>query len=278
MHLKYEKLGLQLSLTVSFVFIIYFIVLMLIEGGYLHLHMPMSLMKGSSIKKVLILVTILAVPGFLYYLLQDQGKNRYKPLPFFGKKVVGETFHTVRGKAVADTIYHQVQDFKLVNQAGDTVSWANYKGKIVVLNVFYTKEKLNGIGFSNKAMKAFDATYAHNKSVNFIGISIDPVNDTPEVLSKYAQALSATPGKWDLLTGDSTRLFDLVNRGLIIDSRQELIRGEIKFIYSNMFVLLDTQRRIRGYYEATSQEALSKLDDEIKVLLAEELRNIHDGR
>jgi cytochrome c oxidase subunit 4 len=39
MHLKYEKLGLQLALTVTFVFIIYFIVLMLIEGGYLHLHM-----------------------------------------------------------------------------------------------------------------------------------------------------------------------------------------------------------------------------------------------
>jgi len=41
MHLKYEKVGLQLSLTVSFIFIIYFIVLMLIEGGYLHLHMPL---------------------------------------------------------------------------------------------------------------------------------------------------------------------------------------------------------------------------------------------
>jgi cytochrome c oxidase subunit 4 len=40
MHLKYEKLGLQLSLSVSFIFIIYFITLMLIEGGYLHLHMP----------------------------------------------------------------------------------------------------------------------------------------------------------------------------------------------------------------------------------------------
>jgi len=39
MHLKYEKLGLQLALSVTFVFIIYFIVLMLIEGGYLHLHM-----------------------------------------------------------------------------------------------------------------------------------------------------------------------------------------------------------------------------------------------
>lgn len=40
MHLKFEKLGLQLVLSVSFIFIIYFIVLMLIEGGYLHEHMP----------------------------------------------------------------------------------------------------------------------------------------------------------------------------------------------------------------------------------------------
>ncbi|MBY0245962.1 MAG: cytochrome C oxidase subunit IV family protein [Sphingobacteriaceae bacterium] len=40
MHLKYEKLGLQLSLSISFIFIIYFIVLMFIEGGYLNLQMP----------------------------------------------------------------------------------------------------------------------------------------------------------------------------------------------------------------------------------------------
>ena len=40
MHLKFEKLGLQLALTVSFIFIIYFIVLMLVEGSYLYDHMP----------------------------------------------------------------------------------------------------------------------------------------------------------------------------------------------------------------------------------------------
>ena len=42
MHLKFEKLGLQLALTVTFVFIIYFIVLMLIEGGYIYGHMVQS--------------------------------------------------------------------------------------------------------------------------------------------------------------------------------------------------------------------------------------------
>ena len=39
MHLKFEKTGLQLSLGLAFIFIAYFITLMLIEGGYLHIHM-----------------------------------------------------------------------------------------------------------------------------------------------------------------------------------------------------------------------------------------------
>ncbi|WP_448635991.1 hypothetical protein [Pedobacter panaciterrae] len=63
-----------------------------------------------------------------------------------------------------------------------------------------------------------------------------------------------------------------------LDAHQEKIGTENKFIHSNMLVLLDSHRRIRGYYEATNQEALTKLDDEIKVLLAEELRNSRDGR
>lgn len=42
MHLKFEKGGLQLSLGLAFIFIIYFIILMLIEGGYLNLHMTFN--------------------------------------------------------------------------------------------------------------------------------------------------------------------------------------------------------------------------------------------
>jgi len=42
MHLKFEKTGLQLSLGLAFIFIFYFIVLMLTEGGYLHIHMSLN--------------------------------------------------------------------------------------------------------------------------------------------------------------------------------------------------------------------------------------------
>lgn len=235
-------------------------------------------MKLASIKKVLILAAILAVPGFLYYVLVDQGKNRYKPLPFFGPKKVASTFHSKHGRQIPDTIYHELPDFRFVNQQADTVSWKTYAGKIIVLNLFYTTGNNYGVEFANKAMNAFYQTYNKNPLIHFVGLSIDPVTDVPAVLAPYAAGLKAKAGKWDLLTGDSTAVYTWINRGLYVDALQETVQGKRRFTYNNLFVLLDPQHRIRGYYDATNQEALSKLDDEIKVLVAEELRNVKDGR
>ncbi|KEQ29919.1 SCO family protein [Pedobacter antarcticus] len=235
-------------------------------------------MRLTSIKKVLILVSILAVPGFLYYALVKEGKNRYKPLPFFGPKEVASTFHSKMGKQIPDTIYHMLPDFKLLNQAADSVTWKSYEGKIIVLNLFYTQGDNYAVEFAGKAMKNYMNTYRKNPLVHAISLSIDPVADKPSELKKYADKIGANAGKWDLLSGDSTEIYQWINKGLYIDAHQGIENGEKKFIYSNLFVLLDPQHRIRGYYDATNQEALSKLDDEIKVLIAEELRNVRDGR
>ncbi|WP_199137014.1 SCO family protein [Pedobacter sp. ASV12] len=234
-------------------------------------------MKYNPIKKILILVTILAVPGFLYYLLQEKGKNRYKPLAIYGPKKVASTFHSVRGKQIPDTIYHVIPDFNLLNQDGQTVTWKNYQGKVVLLNLFYTRGT-NGIDFANRAVAAFDKTYEKNTMVHFVSLSMDSEYDKPAILAAYATKMGAKGGKWDLLTGDGSQVEQLIKDGLKLDALKTVENGVPKFTFGNMFVLIDSQHRIRGYYEATNQEALSKLDDEIKVLIAEELRNIKDGR
>jgi len=234
-------------------------------------------MKLFPIKKILILVTILAVPGFLYYLLQDKGKNRYKPLPYFGQKTVASTFHKVRGKEVPDTIYHEIQDFKLVNQLADTLSWKDYEGKIVILNLFYASDNL-ATKMANNAIGVLNKVYGKNPVINFISLSIDPVHDTPDVLAKYALTQQAKAGKWDFLTGDSAQVYQMVNKQLLLDAVQKNEDGNRTFAYNNFFVLIDPRHHIRGFYDISSQEAFTKLDDEIKVLIVEELRNNNDGR
>jgi len=236
-------------------------------------------MKGVPIKKILILVTILAVPGFLYYLLQDQGKNRYKPLPFYGPKQVADTYRTVRGEKIPDTFYHKIRGLDFLNQEGKQVNWDTYKDKIVVFGLFYTESgDKHSVKAANSSMQALGASYAKNDIVNFVSVTIDPGHDKPEVLAAYADSLSAKPNKWNLLTGDSTKIFRFLNEQLQIDAHNVYSRGKNNYSYSNYFMLVDPQHRIRGYYEATNQEAMAKLDDEIKVLIAEVLRNIKDGR
>src|SRR6201995_2352514 len=94
--------------------------------------------KLSLLKKIIILVMILALPGFLYYLLTVKGKNRYHALSVFGPKTVAKTFHRVGNKNVPDTIYHSLPDFNLANQNGQKVTEKALEGKISVVDFFYT--------------------------------------------------------------------------------------------------------------------------------------------
>ena len=231
----------------------------------------------KKISTILILAAILVMPGFLYYLLQEKGKNRYHPLAIFGPKKVAGTFHSVRGKKIPDTIYHKLADFSLINQNGDSVKLGDWDGRVVVVNLFHTQAKSEGATAALNSMQSFNKMYQTNKMMRFASVSVDNQDDVSK-LSTFAKGLSAKPPKWDLITGDTASIGKLIRSSLLLDALDNSTPEERKFIYSNKIVLLDTHHRIRGFYDATNQEALSKLDDEIKVLIAEELRNMRDGR
>ncbi|QXU40688.1 SCO family protein [Pedobacter sp. D749] len=231
-------------------------------------------MKRNPIKKVIILVSILAIPGFLFfYLLPHFAKNRYKSLPIFGEKVVATTFHTVKGKKIPDTIYHLVPDFKLVNQHSDTVSWKSFENKIVVLNLFHAGAKKQQ---ASKYIKQLSDGYEQKPLVKFVSLSVDPADIG--LIKNFAANFKAKEGKWDFLAGDTAQTYPLIRQGLLLDVIANESDGKNSFIFSNKIVLIDNLHRIRGIYDADSAEANAKLEDEIKVLIAEYLRNVKDGR
>lgn len=231
-------------------------------------------MKRSPIKKVIILVSILAIPGFLFfYLLPHFAKNRYKSLPIFGEKVVASTFHSVKGKKIPDTIYHLVPDFKLVNQQNDTISWKSLENKIVVLNLFYTGANNQE---TSKYTKKLSDGYEQKPLVKFLSLSVDPLDKGR--IKDFAEQFKAKAGKWDFLIGDTTQTYPLIRKGLLLDVVADETKEKTNFIFSNKIVLIDNLHRIRGIYDADNVEANARLEDEIKVLIAEYLRNVKDGR
>ena len=222
----------------------------------------------GTMKKIIILVLILAVPGFLYYLLTAQGKNRYKPLPFYGPKQLATTFHTFHGKKIPDTIFHKVDDFQLHDQDGNPVSFKTLDGQILVVNFFYT----HGGDVVKQMMVSMDSLssyYIKNKLVTFVSVTVDPQRDDVTSLKKYSATFNRPASKWLFLTGDTTAIYPLARKGLLVDALQA---DKENFIYSNKLVLLDPEHRIRGYYAGTVPLEVNRLTDELKVQISEELR------
>lgn len=227
-------------------------------------------MKGFSIKKTLILVSILAIPGFLFfYLLPHFAKNRYKSLAIFGDRKVASTFHSVKGKQIPDTIYHQIPDFSLKNQNGALVNWSTYKDKLIVLSLFNDKALAQQ---SNDYIKRLYGNYLQKPLVKFVSLSL---NDKADI-TKAAKNYDAKAGKWDFLVGDTAQTYALIRKGLLLDVLND--QHNNKIIFTDKILLIDQFHRIRGFYEADNKESTDKLEDEIKVLIAEYLRNLKDGR
>lgn len=222
-------------------------------------------------KKILILVTILAVPGFLYYLLQEKGQNRYKPLPIYGPKVIAETFHKKRGKEIPDTIYHQIKPFEAINQNGDVFYLDSVKEQIIIANFFYTR-CTKGCPIVNENLKWLQSEYNKNDRVRFISITVDPTYDREEVLTNYAKKVGAKAGRWDVLNADTSIIYPLAREQFFVNALP--LKDQVNFIHSDKLILLDQSHRIRGYYNGISAPEIKKMGDEIKLLITEELREL----
>ena len=109
--------------------------------------------------------------------------------------------------------------------------------------------------------------------LKFYSITVDPEHDTPAILNSYARSLNADPTRWSFLTGDKDFIFELAKKDFLVDAFSGSNQSG-NIVHSQMLILVDADRRIRGYYDSTSKEQVDKLIDEIKVQITEELRKV----
>jgi protein SCO1 len=89
--------------------------------------------------------------------------------------------------------------------------------------------------------------------VRLVSITVDPTNDTPEVLRATALEYGADFERWTLLTGEEAAIRALVVGGLMTEMGEaELDPASANLIHishSSRLVLVDPFGRIRGYYD-----------------------------
>lgn len=212
-------------------------------------------------KKFIILLFLLTFPSVLYVVLTT-GKHRFVHLPYYGEKILADN-----GK---DTIYHSIPSFKFVNQNGDTISDKTYEGKIYVADYFFTTCKTICPKMTSELIRVQEKFAYTNGMVQILSHTVNPENDSVPVLKAYANMVHADQKMWNFVTGDKKQLYDLARNGYLLNAL-EGDGGPDDFIHSELFILVDKEKHIRGIYDGTKITEVSKLIDGIKVLMAEYL-------
>ena len=104
--------------------------------------------------------------------------------------------------------------------------------------------------------------------VQWVSFSVDPEHDTPEVLRGYAEKLNAQPGRWEFLTGDRGKIEQLSRDGFKLAAAAPNESGQP--VHSTRIILVDRAGVIRGYYDATEADAVTRLLADTNHLLREE--------
>jgi protein SCO1/2 len=215
------------------------------------------------VKNKLVLFAILIVPSVLYLVLTT-GKHNIKPLAFYGPKTPIEK--TEDGKTKIDTLYHTIPEFSLTDQTGRSFGSADLENKIYVANFFFTTCPTICKDMQS-LMKTINDRFSNYQDVRMVSFTVDPDNDTPVVLAEYAERLNAKPEKWHFLTGEKQKIYELANGFLLNAGQDSLAPGG--FLHSDMVVLIDRKKNIRGIYEGTDATDMKRCIDEVKTLIAE---------
>jgi protein SCO1/2 len=164
---------------------------------------------------------------------------------------------------------HTVGQFELLDQQGNKFSDKNIKEKVFVAEYFFTTCKTI-CPVMNSQMQRVHEQFKNEDKFLILSFTVDPETDTVEQMAKYAQNHGADAQKWKFLTGSKEDLYSLARKSFFVLKPAEAEnQGDVgsDFIHTNNFVLVDQQKRIRGYYDGTSPKEVDKLIHDIHLLL-----------
>jgi protein SCO1/2 len=159
--------------------------------------------------------------------------------------------------------YHTIADFSLTNQNGKTITQEDYKDKIYIADFFFTTCQTICPVMTDH-MVEIQNKLKDDQEVLLLSHSVTPEIDSVAQLKKYAIEKGVDDAKWNLVTGEKKQIYELARKSYL--AAKDVPYSEYDLIHTENFVLIDKKRRIRGFYDGTNPEDISKLLDDIQVL------------
>lgn len=161
-----------------------------------------------------------------------------------------------------------VPDITLTERSGRKIPLSDLKGKVWIADFIFTNCG-GSCPIMTSAMASFQEQLNNVNNIVLVSFTVDPERDSPQALSEYAGLYKASPSRWLFLTGEKDKLEYLTRDGFHLAVAADSGSTVEPIVHSTLFVLVDRQGVIRGYYDSTDEKALEKIVADARGLVSE---------
>jgi protein SCO1/2 len=215
-----------------------------------------ELKKEINMKQIACLVLILII-------LSACGDNTISRLPILGRTDYVEVNDKV------DTVYHSIPDYSFVDQDSMEVTPKTFENKVYVADFFFGTCPTICPLMKAQLIRVYDR-FNSNPEFGILSHTIDPDHDTVAYLKNYSERIGITNNDvWHFVTGVKEEIYELGTAAGYMVPIGEDNSAPGGYIHSGAFILVDKDRRIRGFYDGTKANEVDILMNDIDKLLNE---------
>ncbi|MBC7847654.1 MAG: SCO family protein [Flavobacterium sp.] len=204
------------------------------------------------------LVFSIIVISLFYFALKPK-----KTLPIYNPSDVNPELVDTTVQYIAKN--HFIADFSFTNQNGKTITQKDYERKVYVADFFFTTCKSICPKMTTNLVDVQKA-FLNNPKVKLLSFSVMPDIDSVSVLKDYAELNGVVDTKWNLVTGDKKAIYTMARKSYLA-VKQGKPEEQYDMVHTENFVLVDSQKRVRGFYDGTKKEEIQRLIEDINWLL-----------
>ena len=211
--------------------------------------------------------------NFVFLILAEMNKKLVGYLAFFVVLIGGFFYFLFRGtdnwKAKLPTTSY-VRPFSFTDQDGNTVTDSRMKGKVTVVEYFFTTCKGICPRMNGSLRKVYEQ-YKDEPDFMILSHTVQPETDSVARLKFYADSMKIDTRKWLLLTGRKDSLYKAARVSYLLDDPANSVEKiNDQFIHTQFMALVDKSGNVRGgVYDALKEDEMKKLVKDIKGLLKE---------
>lgn len=232
---------------------------------------------------IIVLWVLVAVSAFATWKLKTQhdlAMEQRKASEAAAAKEKAEETETAEVKAKAP-IWPEtgIDDFSLTERSGETVTKEDLLGKPWVACFVFTR----CAGPCPRVSGQFYQLQKDLRDLDFrlVTFTVDPKNDTPEVLSRYAESVGADPEKWLFLTGDQSEIFHLIEKSFLMpveENKGPARKPGFEVIHTTNVMLVDQEGRVLGKYNAVDDVQMAELRREVRKLVKQDAEKTEEKK